>query len=299
MSTGVSQGMRVSLLGVAVGGLLATVKLVTGLVGHSYALIADAVESFSDIFSSAIVWGGLAISAKPPDAEHPYGHGKAEPLAALAVGMMLMGAAIAIAVQAVRGILSPQEAPAAYTLVVLLGVVVVKEGLFRLYTRVGRRIGSTAVRAEAWHQRSDAITSLIAAVGISVSLFAGPGYESADEWAALGATLIIAFNGSRFIRQAMSELMDRQPDPELLARVRSAAAAVGGVEEVEKLLARKMGITYLVDMHVEVDGDLPVHQAHGIAHRVKDQVRKLNPEVADVLVHIEPASGLSRGRLRD
>ena len=282
--------MRVSLLGMGLGALLAVVKLVTGLLGNSYALVADAVESFSDIASSAIVWGGLAISARPPDADHPYGHGKAEPLAALAVGMMLIGAAVGIAVQAAGGLVAPQQVPAAYTLVVLIVVVILKETMFRLQARVGRRIGSTAVSAEAWHHRSDAITSLIAAAGISISLFAGPGYEAADEWAALAATLIIAFNGSRFVRQALSELMDQRPAPEMMERVRSAAADVEGVEGVEKILARKMGTTYLVDMHVEVDGRLPVYDAHAVGHRVKDEVRRRNPQIADVLVHIEPAS---------
>ena len=283
--------MRVSLLAMGVAGLLALVKLVTGLVGNSYALIADAVESFADVASSAIVWGGLAISVKPPDADHPYGHGKAEPLAALAVGMMLVGAAVGIAVQAVGGLLSPQQVPAGYTLAVLVVVVVVKETMFRISSRVGRRIASMAVLADAWHHRSDAITSLIAAGGISISLFAGPGYEAADEWAALGATAIIAFNGSRFVRQAMSELMDQRPEPGLIERVRSTAAGVRGVEGVEKLLARKMGTSYLVDMHVEVNGTLPVRDAHAVGHRVKDKICRLHPEVADVLVHIEPASG--------
>jgi len=288
MTNDLRHGMRVSLLGMGTSAALATVKLVAGLTGHSYALVADAVESFADLGSSAIVWGGLAVSARPPDANHPYGHGKAEPLAALAVGLMLIGAAIGIAVQAIHGILSSHRAPAAFTLVVLLIVVAVKESLFRVTARVGRRIGSTAVQADAWHHRSDAITSLLAAAGISISLFAGPGYESADDWAALLATAVIAFNGVRFIRLAMSELMDELPAPHLLDQVAAAAEAVTGVRRVEKVLARKMGTTYLIDMHVEVDGSLPVRQAHELAHVVKDRVRSQNPEVADVLVHVEP-----------
>ena len=288
MAADVKRGIRVSLVGIATGAVLATVKLVAGLLGHSYALVADAVESFSDLISSAIVWGGLAISVRPPDVRHPYGHGKAEPLAALAVGLMLAGAAVGIAVQAVRGITMPQQAPAAYTLVVLVLVVLVKEGLFRLALRIGRQIDSTAIQADAWHHRSDALTSLLAAVGISISLFAGPGYESADEWAALAATGIIAFNAARFVRRAMSELMDEQPAPGMLEQVTAAAASVPGVEHVEKLLARKMGTTYLIDMHIEVDGSLPVREAHDLAHKVKERVRQRAPQVADVLVHVEP-----------
>ncbi|HUU82545.1 MAG TPA: cation diffusion facilitator family transporter [Phycisphaerae bacterium] len=295
MSADVRAGLRISLVGMGLSGVLAVVKLVTGLLGNSYALIADAVESFADIFSSAIVWSGLAIAAKPPDEDHPYGHGRAEALAALAVGMMLIGAAIGIAVKALDGILAPHEAPAGYTLIVLAAVVAIKEGMFRIASRIGKRIGSTAVSADAWHHRSDAVTSLLAAVGISVSLFAGPGYEGADEWAALAATVIIGFNGQRFVRLALAELMDRSPGPELLERVRSTAAGVKGVEGIEKLLARKMGTTYLVDMHVEVDGGLSVSIAHEVGHQVKDEVRRHHPEVADVLVHIEPAPRATEG----
>jgi len=294
MTTGVHQGMRVSLLGAAVGAVLALVKLVTGLVGNSYALVADAVESFADLVAAAAVWSGLAISVRPPDGNHPYGHGKAESLAALAVGAMLIAAAVGIAIQAVRGIATPHESPAAYTLVVLLAVVVVKESMFRLARRVGRRIDSTAVSADAWHQRSDAITSLLAGIGISVSLFAGPGYEAADEWAALLACGVIAFNGVRFTRQATAELMDAQPATGLLDTVRAAAAAVPGVRNVEKVLARKMGTSYLIDMHIEVDGTLPVRDAHELAHKVKDEVRARTPRVADVLVHIEPYPPVGR-----
>ena len=288
MSDGIQKGLRITLLSVAANSLLAASKLVAGLVGNSYALIADAVESFSDVISSAIVWGGLAMSAKPPDADHPYGHGKAEPLAALAVGLMLTVAAVGIALQAFRALSAPQQAPATFTLIVLAGVVVVKEGLFRLMSRVGGQIGSTAICADAWHHRSDAITSVAAGVGISISVFGGAGYETADEWAALAASLIIVFNGLRFVRQAARELMDVQPQGELLKDVAAAASSVAGVKRVEKILARKMGTAYLCDMHVEVDGSLPVRLAHDLAHQVKDRVCGQVPQVADVLVHVEP-----------
>ena len=280
--------MRVSLLGMAAGAVLATVKLVTGLVGHSYALVADAVESFADIGSSAIVWGGLAISVRPPDQDHPYGHGKAEPLAALAVGLMLIGAAIGISVQAVREIVTPHHAPEPYTLIVLLLVVIIKETLFHISSRVSRQIGSTALHADAWHHRSDALTSLFAAIGISVSLLGGTGYEAADDWAALLACGVIAFNGLQFTRRAMGELMDAQPDPQILAGLTAAAESVSGVKAVEKVLARKMGTAYLVDMHIEVDGAMSVRDAHDLAHRVKDEVRRRDTRVDDVLVHVEP-----------
>ena len=281
-------GLRISLLGMATSAALATVKLVAGIAGHSAALVADAVESFADIASSAIVWGGLLVSARPPDDNHPYGHGKAEPLAALAVGLLLIGAAVGIVTGAVGEILAPHHAPAAFTLFVIAGVIIVKETMFRVTARVGRRIHSTAVAADAWHHRSDAITSLIAAIGISISVLLGPGYEAADDWAAVAASLVIAFNGLRFTRRALLELMDTQPGSEFLADVTAAATAVPGVHRVEKVLARKMGTVYLVDMHIEVDGHMRLDDAHTLAHAVKDHVRARLRRVSDVLVHVEP-----------
>ncbi len=272
----------------AVNAVLATIKLVTGIVGHSYALVADAVESFADIASSTIVWGSLIVSAKPPDAKHPYGHGKAESLAALAVGFMLSGAAFGIAVQAIDGIRNPHEAPAGFTLIVLIAVVIAKETMCRVSARVAKQSGSLVVAADAWHHRADAITSMVATVGISISLFAGRGYESADDWAALVASVIIMVNGIHFVRRAMGELMDEQPAADLLAHIESVASSVEGVRRIEKIMARKTGTKYLVDAHVEVDGDLPVRQAHSIAHRVKDRLREQIPSIVDVLVHIEP-----------
>lgn len=212
-------------------GGLALVKLVTGIVGHSYALIADAIESLGDIFSSAIVWGGLVIASRPADENHPYGHGKAEPLAALAVAVMLIGAAIVIATQAIHGTRVPQEAPAAYTLVVLLAVVVVKEAMCRYELRTAKRIGSTAITVDAWHHRSDALTSTAAAIGITIALVGGEGYESADNWAALAACLVIVINGLRFARIAVGELMDTTPDTALADEIQVIASGVEGLRD--------------------------------------------------------------------
>jgi cation diffusion facilitator family transporter len=263
------------------------IKLTAGIVGHSYALVADAVESFADVFGSVVVWGGLRIAAKPADREHPYGHGKAEPLAALFVAMLILAAGAGIAVQAVRELLSPHHAPAPFTLVVLLGVVVVKEVLHRVMKRAGGEIGSTAVLADSWHHRSDAITSAAAAVGIAIALFGGPGYEVADDWAALFASGVIVYNATRLMRAPLGELMDEQP-PDLIRRVREVAAGVEGVAGVEKVFARKSGLSYWVDMHLEVDPEVSVRRAHAIAHVVKDAVRQRVPQVADVLIHVEP-----------
>ena len=283
-----SQGRRVSALSLGVNGGLAVVKLVTGIIGHSYALIADAVESLGDVFSSAIVMSGLVIASRPADENHPYGHGKAEPLAALAVAAMLVGAAVAIATQAVREIQTPHEAPAGYTLVVLLIVIVIKEWMYRYESRTGERIGSMVITVDAWHHRSDALTSAAVAVGITISLVGGKGYEAADDWAALAACLIICANGFRFVRSAVFELMDTKPKTALVDSIEALALSIDGARLVEKVLVRKMGPKLYVDLHLEVDPDLTVQRAHTIAHGVKDAIMSTRPEVADVLIHVEP-----------
>ena len=285
------RSLRVTFLGLAVNAVLAGGKLVAGLLGHSHALVADAVESMADIFSSIVVWRGLVVAAAPPDAEHPYGHGKAEPLAAAMVATMLLFAAVGISIQAVREVLHPKTGPAAFTLLVLLGVVVVKEGLFRYVLNEAKSVESSAVRTDAWHHRSDVITSLAAAIGITVALIGGKGYESADDVAAIVAAGIIAWNGWRLLRPALNELMDAAPDRALVAAIRKAASLIPEVDRVEKCVVRKMGYHYFVDMHIEVDPKMTVQHAHEIAHLVKDKVRSEIPAVRDVLVHVEPGRG--------
>ena len=272
----------------ATNATLACVKLAAGILGHSYALIADATESFADIASSIIVWRGVVIAERPPDAEHPYGHGKAETLAAAGVSVLLLGAAVLILMQSIKEIVTPHHAPAAYTLYVLLGVVFVKETLFRFVDRVSTEIESRALKADAWHHRSDAITSAAAALGISVALVGGDAYKSADEVAAIFAAGIIAFNGWRLLKPTVGELMDAAPGDDIVERATAVALDVRGVCAVEKCLARKMGYNYLLDMHIEVDGKLSVADAHRIAHEVKDAIQTRLPRVSDVTIHIEP-----------
>lgn len=276
--------------------VLAVAKLLAGIFGGSYALIADAIESMADTVSSIIVWRGVVIAEKPADEEHPYGHGKAEAIAAAAVSVMLLGAALLICVQAAKGITAPHHAPAAYTLFVLLGVVFIKEGLFRFTGRVADEIESSAVKADAWHHRSDAITSAAAALGISIALVGGEGYEAADDWAAIFAAVIIGINGLRLLRPALDELMDAAPKEDIAGLARTIALQVNGVRGVEKCFARKMGHEYWLDMHVEVDGELTVAVAHELSHTVKDAIRARLPRVHDVTIHIEPYadSGVSR-----
>ncbi len=283
------RSLRVTFLGMVVNTVLAVGKMAAGFVGQSHALIADGVESLADLFSSLIVWRGLVIASEPADADHPYGHGKAEPLASAMVATMLLLAALWIAVNAVREIFHPHGAPAPWTLVVLVVVVVVKETLSRHVFHEAASVDSTAVKGDAWHHRSDAITSLFAGIGIAVSLIGGKGYEAADDAAALLASFVIGWNGASLLREAFGELMDTAPNLSVVEEVRRLAASVPGVCGVEKCFIRKMGWQLHVDMHVEVDGQLTVERAHAIAHQVKDHLRTQLPKVRDVLIHIEPA----------
>jgi cation diffusion facilitator family transporter len=283
------RGLRATFVGLVVNTLLSGGKLAAGILGHSHALIADAIESLVDVFSSLVVWRGMVIAAEPADEDHPYGHGKAEPIAAAVVSGVLLLAALWIAIIAIREIAEPHTAPAPFTLAVLLAVVIIKEGLFRFVLRTSASIDSSAIKTDAWHHRSDAITSLAAGIGISVSLIGGKGFESADDVAAIAAALVIAWNGWHLLHPALSELMDRSPSTEMLNPIRRIAEDVPGVERVEKCVARKMGHQYYVDMHIEVDPLMTVQRSHEIAHDVKDKVRGKIPRVHDVLIHIEPA----------
>jgi cation diffusion facilitator family transporter len=280
--------MRTAQVGMLVNAVLAGAKLVAGVLGSSYALVADGVESTADIFSSLIVWGGLRIASRSADEDYPFGYGKAEPIAAAVVGLMLIAAAIGIAIESVREILVPHHAPAPFTLVVLVGVVLVKEVLYRRVFRVGADVGSTAVKADAWHHRADAITSAAAFVGISIALIGGPGWEPADDWAALLASTVIAYNGIAALRPAVADLMDRAPGEEMLARVSAAATGVHGVCAIEKLKVRKAGLGYWVDLHVQADPRLPLEEAHVLSGMVKSAIRQAVPEVAGALIHMEP-----------
>lgn len=281
-------GARMAATGMVVNALLAAIKILTGIFGNSYALIADGVESCLDIFSSFLTWAGLKFAARPPDATHPYGHGKAEPIAAFVGAMGLIAAALLLANQSVRAILNPNHVPEPFTLATLVLVVVVKEALFRFVIRTGQETESTAVQADAWHHRSDAITSAAAFVGISIAIVGGPKFQSADAWAALVACVFIAYNGFRLLKPAVYEVMDTAPGPAIEEHVRKVASGVAGVRGIEKCKVRKMGLQFYVDIHVKVDAEISVRAGHVIAHDVKDALRAANPLVADVLVHIEP-----------
>jgi len=282
-------GARVALFGMLVNLIFAAAKILGGLFGHAYVLIADGIESALDVAGSFVIWGGLKFAARPPDETHPYGHGKAEPIAAMIVAIGVLAAALGLAIQSVREILTPHHGPAPFTLGILIVVIVVKEILFRYVNRIGRHVESTAVQTDAWHHRSDALTSAAAFIGISIALIGGSSWQSADDWAALFACAVIAANGIRLLRPAFYEIMDTAPRGKIVRSIRQTARSVPGVIDVEKCRARKMGLDFYVDLHVGVDGSISVYEGHQIAHQVKSAIQQSDSRIADVLVHIEPA----------
>jgi cation diffusion facilitator family transporter len=282
------RGIRLAQTGLLINAVLVVVKVVTGIVGHSYALVADGVESSLDIFSSLIVWRGIQVAARSPDESYHYGYGKAESVAAAGVALLLMGAAVGIAIEAIREILTPHHLPASFTLVVLVLVVIAKETLFRRVLRAGVALDSGIVVADAWHHRSDAITSAAAFAGISVALLGGAEWAAADDYAALLASAIIAFNGARLLRPALADLMDRAPAAELLEHVAQIAGDEPGVLRIEKVLARRAGVGHFVTLHVQADPDMTLHDAHELGGRVRAHIVRHVPAVLDALIHMEP-----------
>jgi len=282
--------MHSSLIGIAFNFVLALLKCSAGFIGHSFALIADGIESLSDVVSSSVVYVGLRLSIKPPDEDHPYGHGKAEPVAAIIVSLALIVAAIAIGVESIVRIQTPHRLPEAYTLWVLLAVVGIKTMLTRYVSAVGEGIDSAAVRSDAWHHLSDAITSAFVFVGISVALWTKN--AAADDWAALCASPVIMFNAWRQLRAPFAELLDTAPAPQLEEEVRAVASTISGIIGLEKCHVRKVGFRYYVDLHIVVEGTLSVRQGHNIAHDVEDAVLQQVPQIAEVLVHVEPEEEL-------
>lgn len=281
---------RLVLRGMGLNALLAAVKLAGGIFGHTYALIADAAESMLDILTSLLVWAGFRVAAQPPDANHPYGHGKAEPLAGLAVAIFVFAMAGWVASHAVHEIRTPHQGPAGWTLLVLAGVIIAKTWFSRRMNLAGEEAGSTTLGIEAMHHWSDAVTSGAAFVGISIALWGGAGWETADDWAALLGCVIIAFNGLSMFTKALGDVMDAAAPQNFENEVRALALAVPGVRALDKVRMRKSGLSHLVDIQVRVDGNLTVREGHAIAHAVKDALLASAPHrIGDVTVHIEPA----------
>ncbi|MFA6393040.1 MAG: cation diffusion facilitator family transporter [Candidatus Paceibacterota bacterium] len=268
--------------------LLATIKWLAGYFGHSYALIADAIESTTDIFSSALVLVGIKYSSKPADKNHPYGHGRIEPLVTfLVVGSLMISAGI-IARQAIINIHTPHELPRAYTLFILAGIIIWKEISYRLVIKKSKETKSSSLKADAWHHRSDAITSVTAFIGITIALIMGKGFESADDWAALFASLFILYNCYLIFRPALGEVMDEHTHDDVALKIKELSKKVIGILDTEKCLIRKTGMKYHVDLHITVDGSISVREGHSISHKLKDKIQTEMPEISNILIHIEP-----------
>ena len=267
---------------------IALVKWITGFLGNSYGMIADAIESTCDILSSILTLFGLRYSNKPPDKNHPYGHGKVEPMVTFVVVGFLITSASIIAYESIQHIQTPHNLPKPYTLIVLGFIIIIKEIFYRIVVRKSKEIKSSLLKADAWHHRSDAITSLAVFIGIAFALIMGKGYESADDWAALFAAAIIFFNSFLIFRPALGEIMDEHFYDDLILDIRRTAENVEGVIATEKCNVRKFGLRYHIDLHATVDANITVKEGHDIAHNLTKELKDKLPEIADVLVHIEP-----------
>ena len=279
---------RTILLSIISSVLLALLKGYSGFAGHSDALIADAIESGTDVLASFLVLFGIYYSTKPADDEHPYGHGKAEALVTFGVVGILLISATLIAYNGIQHLSIEQEQPELFTIFVLIGIIIWKELSYRYVLSKGKKTNSLSLQADAWHHRSDAISSLIALFGISLSLFFGPAFSKADDWAAIAASLFIVYNAYIIFRPALGEILDEHNHHELIDKIKQMETHIVGVQGIEKCLVRKTGMTYLVDLHLEVAGSISVNEGHRIAHEFKDYLQGQLPEINDVLIHIEP-----------
>ena len=268
--------------------LLAVVKIAAGILGNSYALVADGIESVSDVFSSILVLVGLRYAQKPADKNHPYGHGKIEPLVTFVIVGFLIASSLLIAYQSYQNILTPPQAPKAWTLLLLGGIILWKELSYRIVLRNSKLTGSSSLKADAWHHRADAITSVAAFIGISIALCMGEGYETADDWAALLASGIILYNAYKIFRPALGEILDEDMYEDISLKIKEVAREVPGVMAIEKCHIRKTGMSYCVDIHLIVNGNITVKEGHDIAHKLKDTLQRQLPSIASVLIHVEP-----------
>lgn len=283
-----TKAIRTSYFSIFSNAGLALIKLLAGIFGQSYALIADAIESTTDVFASILVLMGLKYAQRPADDNHPYGHGKIEPLVTFVVVAFLVTSATLIAYESIQHLQSPQEMPRPWTLLVLGGIILWKEISYQLVIRKSKETNSSSLRADAWHHRSDAITSVMAFLGIAIALLLGEGYEVADDWAALFASGFILYNSYLIFRPALGEIMDEHVYDDLIADIRIQSVEVPGVLDTEKCFVRKSGMKYLVDLHITVDADITVKKGHQIAHNLQDHLLRTIPELGQVLIHVEP-----------
>ena len=267
---------------------LAIIKGLAGFFGNSYALIADAIESTTDIFASFLVLFGIKYSNRPADENHPYGHGRAEPLITFLVVGFLITSATIIAYESILNIGTPHDLPKSWTLIVLTLIIGWKEYSFQMVMKKSIITNSSSLKADAWHHRSDAITSIAAFIGISIALLLGKGYESADDWAALLASFFILYNSYLIFRPALGEIMDEHRYDDLVENIRQESLKVEGILGTEKCFIRKAGMKYHVDLHALVNADISVKEGHDLAHKLKDSLRSKILELGHVLIHIEP-----------
>lgn len=272
---------------------LAIIKGIAGYFGNSYALIADAIESTTDIFSSLLVLFGIKYSNRPADKNHPYGHGRAEPLITFLVVGFLITSAVIIAHESLKNIGTSHELPKPWTLLVLGAIIIWKEISYRIVIKKSKETNSSSLKADAWHHRSDAITSVAAFIGISIALIMGKGYETADDWAALFASGFILYNSYLIFRPALGEIMDEHVYDDLIEAIRQVSLKVEGVEDTEKCFIRKAGMQYHIELHAKVNAQITVEAGHTIAHKLKDTLRQEIPQLGHVLIHIEPYTPLS------
>lgn len=293
--TTINKAIRATYFSILSSSVLALVKGVAGIAGNSYALVADAIESTADIFSSFLVLFGIKYASKPADENHPYGHGRAEPLITFMVVGFLITSATVIAYESIQNIQTPHGLPKAWTLIVLGAIIIWKEISFRIVMRRSKETNSSALKADAWHHRSDAITSVAAFMGITIALVMGKGYEAADDWAALFAAAFILYNSFLIFRPALGEIMDEHLHDDVVENIRAIAITVPGIGGTEKCYVRKAGMIYHVELHALVNSTITVREGHDIAHRLKDTLKEEIPELGNIVIHIEPDTCILEG----
>jgi cation diffusion facilitator family transporter len=286
--TNVEKAIKATYFSIIGNTSLAFIKGIAGIFGNSYALIADAIESTTDIFASLLVLFGIKYSNKPADDNHPYGHGRAEPLITFLVVGFLITSATIIGYESIVNIKTAHDLPKSWTLYILGAIILWKEYSFRVVMKRSKETNSSSLKADAWHHRSDAITSIAAFIGISIALILGKGYESADDWAALFASGFILYNSYLIFRPALGEIMDEHLYDDLVIEVRKVSAQVEGIIDTEKCYIRKAGMKYHVDLHARVSGAISVKEGHDLSHKLKDTLQEKIPELGNVLIHIEP-----------
>ena len=285
---------RYTIAGIVINILLSAVKILAGWLGRSSALVADGIESAVDAVGSSAVLIGIWLGSKPPTEKHPYGQGRAETLASLSVALLLLFVGAGVAYHSVMAILDPGLSPHPATLAVAVVVIVVKHFLYRRASAVGSELQSLSMKADAWHHLADSVTSFSALLGIGIAVIGGPGYEVADGWAALLASMMILFSSGKLFGPAISELLDTSSDQELIAKIRTIAGSVDGVSGTHRCHVRKLGFNFFVDLDLLVDGDISVRRGHDLAHLVQQRIKEEFPLVTKVLVHVEPRDDFGR-----